>query len=388
MTEQLKELKMQIELKTREVEKLRDTKNLAQATEAAKELTNLCDRYKSFEKLEESINQGKVHIIDGAGGGSSYTLNNRTRGVQGNEYKQNFFNAFRSKFSNEATIKLREGSLPQGGYLIPSEFDAAIQSALEDENAIRKIARIISTQSEHILPYVASRPAADWISEGQTIDLTTETFGRITLDAHKLGAVITISNELLADSYYDLTTHLSIEFTKAIARKEEEAFLTGDGNGKPTGILTTINSNSDYWKETQTTGTFNTDDLINLQYSIRRPYRKNASWLMSDETLAKIRKLKDSTQNFIWQPSFMENEPSRLLGQPVYTSPYMPAPETGKLAIFYGDFNYYVVAERGQRTIRALRELFALQDISAFLILERIDGKLIDNEAIRGLKIK
>lgn len=308
--------------------------------------------------------------------------------VSGWNYKNNFLKALRNKFRRaEDTAKLVEGSPTQGGYLVPTEFSDKIQSALEEENAIRQIATIITTESEHLIPFVVTKPEASWISEGQTIDLTTESFDRISLGAHKLGAAITLSNELLADSYYDLEEHLTLEFAKSVARKEEESLISGDGNGQPTGILTTIAANSDCYKTTRS-AEISADDLINLQYSVRRPYRKNACWLCNDEVLSQIRKLKDTTQNYIWQPSLLENEPARIFGQPVYTSPYMPPAESGKIAVLYGDFSAYVIAERGQRTIRALRELFALQDVTAFLMLERLDGKLTDTDAIRGLKIK
>ena len=393
------ELKRKIDAKRQELENYQAANNLSAATRAAKELNALVDEYNletARERTEDEnffrhFNPENGSFITGAG------VHNKSKnkiGVQGDEYKKHFFDAFRNKFSNEATLKLLEGTLPQGGYLVPSQFADAIQSALEEENPIRKIATVIQTESEYLMPYVATKPAATWISEGQTINLTAETFDRMTLGAYKLGAAITMSNELLADSYYDLESHLTLEFSKAIARAEEEAFITGapdENTGavtRPTGILTTISTDTDYYKETATIGEISADDLINLQYSVRRPYRRNACFLTSDETLAQIRKLKDETGRFIWQPSMQEGEPPQIFGQPVYTSPYMPSPESGKIAVIYGDFRYYIVAERGQRTCRALRELFALQDISAFLILERIDGKLTDKEAIRGLKVK
>lgn len=389
----LKKLKERIEAKRDEVQAYRDANNKTEALKAAKELNNLVDEYEEEKELIESFNRGEGWFV-GPSGAYPVNASNNIKGIQGDEYHRNFFNALRSKFKNDATLKLSEGSLSQGGYLIPSQFADKIQSALEEENSIRKIARVISTRSEYLMPYVATKPTATWISEGQQIDLTTETFERMTLGAHKLGAAITLSNELLADSLYNLEAHLVQEFSRAIARAEEEAFITGAPESlsgtvtRPTGILTTINENSDYYKETQNAGTITADDLINLQYSVRRPYRRNACYLTSDETLAQIRKLKDSTQNFIWQPSLLESEPPKLFGQPIYTSPYMPAPDSGKTCVLYGDFNYYVIAERGQRTCRALHELFALQDISAFIMLERIDGKLTDKNAIRGLKIK
>lgn len=358
---------------------IRDLKAQAQAESFKEEKEDMT----FFEHME----MGKARLIPSDDFEDEPATSSAKPYVSCRKYKENFFKAMRKKFKAGDTVKLVEGSPTQGGYLVPSEFNDEIQSALEEENVIRQMATVISTESEHLIPYVSTKPAATWISEGQTINLTTETFERITLGAHKLGAAITLSNELLADSQYDLQAHLTLEFAKSLARKEEEAFLLGDGDGQPTGILTTFAANSDCWKETQSSG-LTADDLINLQYSVPRAYRKNACWLVSDETMALIRRLKDSTQNFIWQPSLTESEPARLLGRPIYSSPYMPSPDSGKIAVIFGDWEYYVIAERGQRTCRALRELFALQDVSAFLMLERIDGKLTDAQALRGLKIK
>lgn len=391
------ELKQEITAKRMELENLQREQKITEAKNAATELNKLVDELDvalAMERLRKLKSDGGIFINGNGDSRETPAINfSRKIGIPGNEYEKNFFDAFRNKFSNEATLKLREGSLPQGGYLVPTEFHNGIQSALEEENVMRKIATVISTQSEYIIPFVTSKPTASWISEGETIQLTNEAFNRMSLGAYKLATAITCSNELLADSYYNLEAHLIYQFAKGLARAEEEAFLIGAPDettgtvSRPTGILTTIGGNSDCYKET-TGAEITADDLINLQYSVRRPYRRNACFLTSDETLALIRKLKDSTQNFIWQPSTQEGEPSRLFGQPILTSPFMPSPESGKIAVLYGDFSYYVIAERGQRTVRALRELFALQDISAFLMLERIDGKLTDPEAVRGLKIK
>ena len=130
------------------------------------------------------------------------------------------------------------------------------------------------------------------------------------------------------------------------------------------------------------------DDVINLEYSLKRPYRRNAAFVTNDATLAKLRKFKDSTQNYLWQPSYIMGEPDRLLGYPIYTTPYMPKATSGNLALAFGDFSYYNIADRGSRTVRTLSERYAEQDISAFMILERVDAVLTLNEAVRALQIK
>lgn len=123
-------------------------------------------------------------------------------------------------------------------------------------------------------------------------------------------------------------------------------------------------------------------------YSLKRPYRKNAKFMCNDQTLLAIRKLKDNNGAYIWQPSFREGEPDRLLGYPVYTSPYFPAVAAGKAALAFGDFKYYNIGDRGTRSFDQLKELFAGNGMVAFLARERVDGKLVLPEAIKLLKMK
>lgn len=309
------------------------------------------------------------------------------RGVSGNEYRTEFLRQVRNGFKDAQNYLQIADPPSQGGYLIPTEFDAVLQSELENENVMRQIGRVIQTQSEHKICLVATKPQASWVAEGQSINLDTETFAQISLSAFKLAVGISISNELLQDSFYDLEAHLSIEFGKSLARAEEQAFLTGTGIGQPTGILYSISADNSCYINTSAARNISVDDLINLQYSLQRPYRKKACWLMSDETVATIRKLKDSTQNLIWQASLIDSEPPKLLGAPVYTSPFMPHISSGNIPVLFGDFKAFVIGERGQRIFKPLRELHALSDLTTFLMIERVDSILTDHKAVKGLYI-
>lgn len=304
--------------------------------------------------------------------------------------RREFLNQFRTGFRT-AQNTLREASQPDGGYLVPTEFDAAIVSSLESENVMRQIGRTITTASEHKISIVATKPTASWVTEGQQINFSSTTFSQISLNAYKLAVAIQVSNELLQDSFYNLEEFLTTEFGRALARAEEEAFISGTGSetGMPQGIIPTIAADESRYITTTASGVVSADDLISLQYSLPRPYRKNAVWLINDESLAQIRKLKDSSQNFLWQPTLQESEPPRLLGAPVYSSPFMPTAQSAKIAVLYGDFkDYFTIGERGQRVVKPLRELYAMSDLTAFLMLERIDAVLTDTQAVKGLYVR
>lgn len=317
----------------------------------------------------------------------SAPITNQRAGVVGNSYRKGFFSAIRTGFK-VANEYLREGVLSDGGYLCPVEFDNQIVSALEQGNVLRQISRIITTQSAHKIPLVSAKPAASWIGEGEKINLSAEQFGQVSLEAHKLAVAILASSEILQDAFVDIEAFLAQEFSDALARAEEEAFLNGTGeDNQPLGLLPAMAQSASAFLKT-TGATITPDDLITLEFSLDRPYRRAASWLTSEATLAQIRKFKDNTSNYIWQPSLTSEEADKLFGYPVYTTPYFPPATSGNPCIVFGDFSRFVIGDRGNRTFRPLHELYALSDQSAFLMLERVDCALVDHKAFRGLKIK
>lgn len=376
------EIKKEISTLKNQIEDLQKEEKYKDALKLAEEMDKKLDQLKielAKEKatFENFLKGPKMQV----GGTPTDTKN---YGVEGEEYKQQFLNSFRRKFQND-TSYLRESSNPHGGYLLPTEFGAEIVSKLANENVMRQICNVFTTSNNHQVAVVSSPPSASWVSEGQMIDLTIEEFSQITLGAHKLAAAISVSNEMLADSFYNLEEHITTEFAKALGAEEEKAFIVGDGNGQPLGVLTSVAADSDCYLTTPETY-LDARYLINLQYSLERQYRRNACWLTNDTEMAQIRQLKDEYGHFLWQPALTEGEPARLLGSPIYSSPYVPS-DGNKPLILYGDFSRYYIAERGQRAIKALREIHALQDLTTFLMIERVDGKLIDKNAIKGLKI-
>lgn len=304
-----------------------------------------------------------------------------------NDYHCNFIQAFRTNFK-DAQNYLREGELSDGGYLCPTEFNDEIVTKLQEENVLRQICKTITTESTHRVPVVATQPSANWIGEGDEIEISSASFSTVTLEAHKLATCLLATSELIQDSFYDLENFLTNELGRAFARAEEESFLNGDGtNSQPLGLLPTLAQSATSILQT-TSSQISADDLITLTYSIDRPYRRSAKFLMSDSTLALVRRIKDADQRYIWEPNFASAEPPTICGYPVYTSNYMPPAITGNTCILFGDFSFVVIAERGSRQVRPLREKFALSDKVAFLAIERVDCALTDRHALRGLKIR
>ena len=269
---------------------------------------------------------------------------------------------------------------------MPTEYDERLIEKLDQENVMRKLGTTIQTSGERKINVAASKPAAAWVEEGGELVFTDPTFSQVILDAYKLSVATKVSEELLADNAYNLEGWLIDSFSRALANSEEEAMIIGDGSSKPTGVLhPTVGGEIGI----VTAGnTITADEIVDLVYKLKRPYRANAAFLMADSTLAAVRKLKDSTGQYLWQPALTAGEPDRLLGFPVYTSQYVPTIAAGQPVIAFGDFSYYNVADRGARSFAALHELYAGVGQVAFVAKERIDGKLILPEAVQVLKMK
>lgn len=130
------------------------------------------------------------------------------------------------------------------------------------------------------------------------------------------------------------------------------------------------------------------DELMDLFYSLKSPYRKNAVWILNDSTIKAIRKLKDNSGQYLWQPSLVGGTPDTILGRPVKNSTYMSAIAAGANTIAFGDFSYYWIADCQGRSFKRLNELYAANRQVGFLGSQRVDGKLILSEAVKVLTQK
>mgnify|MGYP000989372377 FL=1 len=308
------------------------------------------------------------------------------------EYRKAFWNAMRTRAGEglDPVVKnaLKIGTDSEGGYLVPDEFERTLVEALEDENLFRRLAKVITTASgDRKIPVVASKGTASWIDEEGTIPESDDSFGQVSIGAYKLGTMIKVSEELLNDSVFELEPYISREFARRIGNKEEEAFFIGDGSGKPTGILAATGG-AQLGVTTAGATAITLDEVLDLFYSLKAPYRNKSVFIMNDSTVKAIRKLKDGQGQYLWQPSIQAGTPDTILNRPLFTSSYVPAIEAGAKTIAFGDFSYYWVADRQGRVFKRLNELFAVTGQVGFVATQRVDGKLILPEAIKVLQQK
>ena len=310
-------------------------------------------------------------------------------GRASDEYKGSFWNAMRVKAPMPSVLNaLQEGTDSEGGYLVPDEFERTLVEALEEENVFRTLAHVIKTSSgDRKIPVVASKGSASWVDEEGAYQESDDAFSQVSIGAYKLGTMIKVSEELLADSVFDLEAYISKEFARRIGAREEESFFNGDGKGKPLGILAAAGG-AEVGVTAASATAITADEVIDLFYSLKAPYRKNAVWLLNDATVKQIRKLKDTTGQYLWQPSLVAGTPDTILGRPVKTSAFMPTTAASAKTIAFGDFKYYWIADRQGRTFKKLSELYAANGQVGFMGTQRVDGKLILPEAIKVLQQK
>lgn len=353
-----------------------DTAAYDRMEQEIEELTAAIDRQNRADRREQEL----AKPVNSPLTGKPFKPAEDTKvGRASDEYKAAMLTALRSNFKQVSNI-LQEGVDADGGYLVPEEYDSRLIDVLDEENIMRKLGTKITTSGDHKINIAATKPAAAWIEEGGALSFGEATFSQILLDAHKLHVAIKVTEELLYDNAFGLENYIITQFGKALANAEEDAFLNGDGSGKPTGIFDETNGGK---TAITLTAALKSDDIIDLVYALRRPYRKKAAFIINDKNLAAVRKLKDGNGAYLWQPSYQSGEPDKIFGYSVYTSAY--APED---AIAFGDYSYYNIGDRGTRSFKQLTELFAGNGMIGYVAKERVDGKLILPEAVQILKLK
>lgn len=316
------------------------------------------------------------------------------------EYNEAFWNMMRGNNSFEVRDALSVGVDQNGGFTVPDEFERQLVQALEENNIFRSLAKTIHTNSgTRTIPIATDSGSASWIEEGAAIQESDMSFAQETLSAYKLGCMIKVSNELLNDSAFDIAAHIAQRFGVRFGNAEEDAFINGTGPSanpqttpsQPTGILTSLTPSAG--NTTDNAQTVHLDNIYKLYYSLKSPYRRKAAFLCNETLLLQLMLLKDKNDNYIWKPGLEVGKPDTILGRPIYTSGYMPAitgnttQDKNKKVLLFGDFSYYWIADRQNRTLKRLNELYAVTDQVGFIGTQRVDGKLILPEAMQVMAL-
>jgi len=199
-----------------------------------------------------------------------------------------------------------------GGYLVPDQFAGQLMQALNTANVLRRLATVMPTTGDYILPVVSAHGSAAWMDENAEYNPTDETFAQVKLSAYKLGTMVKVSEELLSDSAFPLDTYLINEFARRFGDAEEAAFATGDGSSKPTGLMVDATEG----KVTTSNSAITSDEIIDLYHSLKSAYRGRGTFVMKDSTAKVLRQLKNGTTgDYMWQPGLQAGEPDRILGR-------------------------------------------------------------------------
>lgn len=299
-------------------------------------------------------------------------------------YRAAFFKAMvfgRNSLTPQEHRDMSVGVSGTGGMLVPTDFERQLIALLRDQVAIRRVARIITTGSGNpfVVPRVTGHGAAAWVDEEGSIPFDDEDLDQITFSAWKAATGIKVSWELLQDAFFDLEAYIRGEFALRIGYLQEAAYASGNGTKKPKGVLV----DAQVGVNAAATGSVSTDELISLVYSVRRPFRVNGTFLLNDLAIAAIRKLKDSTGQYIWSPGLLGDEPDRILGYPVISDADIPAPAASAKSVAFGDFSYYWIRDVNGVMFQRLNEKFADTGQVGYLAWHRTDGHLVNTEAVK-----
>lgn len=282
-----------------------------------------------------------------------------------------------------------------GGYLIDPVTSDTIQGVLRSSASLRAVANVVHVEaSSYDVLIDQGNAGAGWADEiADRSETGTPTIDRISIKLHELSAMPKASQRLLDDTAFDIETWLGGKIAETFSRAEAGAFIAGDGNDKPRGILNHGAVDNDIWAwgnlgyvPTGVDGDIGSGDaLIELVYALGAEYRANASFVMNSKTAGALRKLKDADGRHLWSDGFTAGEPARLLGYPVLIAEDMPDVSSNADAIAFGDFRAgYTIAERPD--LRVLRDPFSAKPHVLFYATKRVGGDVSDFAAIKLLR--
>jgi HK97 family phage major capsid protein len=290
------------------------------------------------------------------------------------------------------------GSNPDGGYLVPEEIEREIGKRLTAISPIRAIAGVREVSaSVYKKPFMTAGPAVGWVGETAARPQTNSpTLDELSFPAAELYAMPAATSTLLEDAAVNIDEWLAAEVEAAFAEQEGTAFVTGDGVNKPKGFLsyTKVANASWVWGQTGyiATGVAGdwpastpSDVLVDLVYAVRAGYRQNGAFVMNRKTQAAIRKFKDASGNYLWQPPAIAGGRASLMTFPVVEAEDMPDIAANAFAIAFGDFRrgYLVVDRTG---VRVLRDPYSAKPYVLFYTTKRVGGGVQDFDAIKLLK--
>lgn len=351
-----------------------------------------------LNKISDALDQHKHRMdrLETATGRPARDLSGSSVSVDAGEYKSAFCNYLRKGMDaglEQLQLKaLSVGTDANGGYLVTSDMANSIATIIRESSPMRALASVETISSDSLdLIEDTGEMEADWIGETSEPDETdTPQFGKNSIDTHEMYAQPKATQKLIDDASIDVEQWVAAKVAEKFARIEATAFISGDGSGKPKGILSYTAGTS--WGQVEqiesgTSATVTADGLVKLYYALKDEYAKRATFLMHRTTVQAVRLLKESTTDqYLWQPGLALGTPDTLLGVPVALAADMPVPAANSLSVAIADFKraYLIVDRVG---IRILRDPFTAKPFVKFYTTKRVGGEVVNSEAIKLMKL-
>ena len=275
----------------------------------------------------------------------------------------------------------------EGGYLVPQLYSNELVTAISESSVLRMAgARVLAVDGTTAFNVPTMNPsgAAVLTAEEAAYNEAEPDFGNVAFTPYKFTRLVKASEELVLDSRFDLMSQILLpDVAQAFAAAENAAFATGNGATAPQGIVT----GGTVGVTTAAPTAITADEIISLYHALSYVYRQNAVWLMNDATAAAIRKLKDTTGQYLWQPGLQAGQPDRLLGRPVYTLNTMPTIAATAKTIVFGDLRYFWIVDFAGTSMQRLSELYAATGQIGFRWFRRFDSNVMLPQAIQILQM-
>lgn len=287
-----------------------------------------------------------------------------------------------------------------GGFALPEVIERQIARLSVDISPIRQIATVRTVGSpDYKELFDVNGAGFEWVGESDTRNQTnTPDLAEVAPTFGMASAKPQASEESMDDLFFNVEDWLVSSAAEAIAQGEGAAFISGNGTKKPTGFLAgptpVVTADAarafgtlQYIASGQAAALPTSADVFfDLIYSLRARYRTNARWVTSKLVLSALRKYKDTTNQYLWQPSLIAGQPDMFMGYPVVEAEDMPAVAANAFSLAFGDFREgYLIADRvGMRITRD--EITAPGSVK-FYVRKRVGGKLRNTQAIKLLKI-
>lgn len=271
------------------------------------------------------------------------------------------------------------GTTTAGGYLVNYEFGSGIEAARRAFGGMLSVSTVYPTQSgaDLLLPTVDETGVSGSIlSENSQISESAMTFGQLTVSSYMYtSGLVLVSNQLLQDSEFPLDQFIANALGERLGRAQNAHWTTGTGSSQPYGVI--VGAATGKTGAAGQTTTVLYADIVDLVYSVDVAYRQNARFMMRDATVAIIRKLLDSQNRPIWEPSVQAGQPDTILGYPIVVNNDVAAAAASAKSIAFGDFSRYVIRDVSGIQLVRMTERYADYLQTGFYAFQRTGGRLV-----------